>query len=451
MLIFLSFIAIFPAIRLLIMVAGLLFSAYAFGQKKTTKTVEPEKRAAKLSLISNYYEQDGEHSAINGGLGSQELKSYAQEAHIFIPIKDSSAVNINAGVDHFTSASLATIDKYRSEASGGTSGVSGDETRIYGSVSFDLANKKKRFILSPSIGFSTEYDVQSVNGGLSFSKYLPKNDAIINSSLSLIMDKWMVVHPGEFRSNGLDAASGASESTVSGYASPMIYTGAGIEKDGQKYPVDYRQSVAWVNNYAFTINRRMNAAIGLDLLGQAGLLSMPFHRVYFNDGVADEYQKEVRIENLPRERYKIALSGRFNYFINPVVLLRAYARLYTDTWGIKAFTANIEVPLKVSKALSISPFYRLHLQEGTKYYHGYGRAVYEPKSYYTSDIDLATFSAHRVGAGMRYTPFKSVAMGVKEHKKSIASLKDVGVRYGNYWRLDGLTAQIATLEINFEF
>lgn len=404
---------------------------------------EKEKRAVKISLLSNYYEQDGNRSAINGGLGSQHLNSYAEDVNIFFPVNDSSAFKIGGGVDYFTSASLQDIDK-----GGNAKSVSGDETRKYINLGYDLG-LNNGLSLSPSAGLSSEYDVTSGNAGLSLLKPVKKWNANYSSSFSFVLDRWMMVFPGEFRPVSTDANTSASSNSNSDYAIPFTYNGTVLKKDGQLYPIDWRQSYAFINNYSFAITKKMNAAIGLDLLVQTGLLSSPFNRVYFNDGEGDESRKEVRIENLPRQRKKIALSARYNYFINPYVVLRSHIRYYEDSWGIKATTISVEAAVKLLRSLSVTPFYRYHLQGAADYYRAYGQHVYKPGAYYTSDIDLGEFTAHKLGAGLRYVPFKQHA-DTDAHKKSTVLLKDLSLRYAKYKRQDGLHADVVSLELNFE-
>jgi hypothetical protein len=428
----------------------LLVGKLSFGQNAKNKVEEKEKRPTKISLLSNYYDQDGDKSAVNGGLGSQKLESFSQEVHLYLPVKTVDALAVDAGVDHFTSASLATIDKYVSAASSGNTGVSGDETRIYANVAYEH-QVSETLTISPRAGFSSEYDVLSGNVGVSVAKKMKNNDQVISSSFGVVEDRWMVVHPGEFRASQLDGETGASVSSVNPYATPFVYSGEAIKKDGQMYPVDYRTSYALVNGYSFAINRKMVASVGLDLLAQKGLLSTPFHRVYFNDGIGDEYQKEVRIEKLPRERYKIAISGRFNYFLDPSIVLRTYARLYKDTWDINAITVGLETALKLNKSFTLTPFARFHYQEGTSYYAAYGRHVYTPGSFYTSDIDLATFTAIRSGLAARYVPFANAKLDANGKPTThFLNTKDVGLRYGYNTRQDGLTGHSLSFEITFE-
>ncbi|TRX32801.1 DUF3570 domain-containing protein [Flavobacterium sp. ZT3R18] len=449
MLIIHLFIFSLPNFNALIVIFMLLVGKLSFGQNAKNKE-EKDKRPTKISLLSNYYDQDGDRSAVNGGLGSQKLESFSQEVHLYLPIKSVDAVAIDTGIDHFTSASLATIDKYVSAASSGNTGVSGDETRIYGNVAYEH-QLSPTVTVAPRAGFSSEYDVQSVNAGLSLSKKLKKNDQVLSTSFGATVDRWMVVHPGEFRASALDAETGASASSVNPYATPFVYSGEAIEKDGQMYPVDYRTSYALVNGFSFAINQKMNASVGLDLLAQKGLLSTPFHRVYFNDGIGDEYQKEVRIEKLPRERYKIAISGRFNYFLDPAIVLRTYARLYKDTWDINSITFGMETVLKVNKSFAITPFARFHYQEGTSYYAAYGQHVYNPEEFYTSDMDLATFSAVRTGLALRYVPFANAKLDANGKPiQHFVAMKDIGLRYAHNNRQDGLTGSSLSFEITFE-
>ncbi len=196
----------------------------------------------------------------------------------------------------------------------------------------------------------------------------------------------------------------------------------------------------------------MNGAVGVDLTFQSGLLFTPFYRVYFNDGVINELNKEVRIEKLPRLRYRGAVYARYDYQVTSYLGLRTMARYYADNWGIQGLTASVEVPLKIGAAFSINPFYRIALQQGSKYFAGYAEHVYTPESFYTSDYDLASFTAHKIGGALRLSPLNPVA-GIKNEEGSryLFSLASVGLRYAYYMRSDGLKAHSVSLELNLSF
>ena len=119
----------------------------------------------------------------------------------------------------------------------------------------------------------------------------------------------------------------------------------------------------------------------MDLVYQKGLLSTPYHRIYFADkpsyyiGVAGDipnytsstntgaYRLADDIERMPDNRFKIPVGARVNYYLNEFVKLRSYYRYYTDDWGITSHTASLEIPLKVSQRFTITPMYRFYTQD----------------------------------------------------------------------------------------
>jgi hypothetical protein len=471
---------------------------FTFGQTPLPPPPPDEgaERPVTLSLLSNYYDQDGEHGAVNGGIGAQKLESYSQEAHIYIPVKELSGLSFNAGADHFTSASLRLIDKYKTAASAAQGDVSGDETRVYSSLGYDFGNKPKHSVTSIGIGYSKEYDVNSYSLNLGWNKEIPAKNLTYHFGLSGVADRWLVIYPGEFRNQILgtseeggssggsggnsggntgsggsgssgkptgsgsdtDGQSGASTVDSSygqvpvGYATPLPVTGNTATKNGKTYPVDWRYSLNITNKLSYVINSRMNGAVGLDLTYQSGLLSTPFYRVYFNDGITNELDKEVRIEKLPRQRYRGAVYARYDYHFSSIAAIRTMARYYIDNWNVSGITASIEVPVKLSGFLSVSPFYRISIQNGSKYFAGYGEHVYKPGGYYTSDYDLSSFNAHKAGTTLRVSPLKPI-VGVKNEAGSdyLFGLSSIGMRYAYYWRSDGFRSHSFSLELNVNF
>jgi len=469
-------------------------AAFAFGQSTPVTDEQQPDRPVTISLLSNYYDQDGEHGAVNGGSGSQKLNSFSQEASIFIPVEELSGATFHAGVDHFTSASLRLIDKYKTSASAAQGNVSGDETRVYANIGYDFGNKPKHSIFSLGAGYSKEYDVNSYKLSLGWTKEFPEKNLVYKLGLELVADRWLVIYPGEFRTqvtqtvvnhnNGdddddhdndhdddddddhdegdkpgrttLDGESGASSVTDStyteipvGYATPIVPTGKTAEKNGKTYPVDWRYSVNVTNKLSYVINERMNGAVGLDMSLQSGLLSSPFYRVYFNDGVKNELDKEVRVETLPRLRIRAALYTRYDYQVTNVIGLRTMLRGYADTWSILGLTASAEVPVKATTWLSVVPFYRISLQKGSKYFAGYGEHIYEPGAFFTSDYDLSSFTSQKIGGALRIAPLGQIA-GIKNENrtKNIFSITTMGLRYAYFTRSDGFKSHSVSFEIN---
>ncbi|RQO32286.1 hypothetical protein DBR32_01360 [Taibaiella sp. KBW10] len=467
---------------------------FTVGQSSALAAAQPEeedKNRPTVSLLTNYYDQDGDHGAVNGGIGSQKLESFTQEAHIYLPAQDRPAsLKLSAGIDHFTSASLRLIDKYKTSASAALGDVSGKETRVFGSLGYEYENKKAKTISSLGFGYSQEYDVRSLSLNLGWSKEMPAANLLYQFGLSALADRWLVIYPGEFRnqtmgyansnggSNGSGGSgngsgggsgsggsggsngsgggshgqSGASVDTTQvpvGYATPIdIANSPTATKNGKTYPIDWRYSVNMTHKLNYVLHPRVNGAVGLDFTFQSGLLSTPFYRVYFNDGVLNELDKEVRIERLPRVRYRAAIYNRLNYQLTDVVGIRTMLRYYRDNWGIQGYTANIELPIKIGTAFSINPFYRISVQKGSRYFAAYGAQVYRPGSYYTSDYDLSSFTFHKIGAAIRVAPLNGIfGTSNREYFTGIAS---IGLRYAYSSRTDGFKAHSVSIELNIK-
>ena len=167
----------------------------------------------------------------------------------------------------------------------------------------------------------------------------------------------------------------------------------------------------------------------LDLIYQNGYLGTPFHRIYFFDGTETN-------EKLPSSRFKIPVGLRLNYFLGDKFIIRSYYRFYQDDWGLTANTFNIELPVKLTPFISISPFYRYYSQSGVKYYAPI-LTHRTSEEFYTTDDDLSKFNSNFEGAGIRFSPPGGI-FGIKH-------VNNLELRYGHYNRTDGLHSNIITL------
>ncbi|MBK7635025.1 MAG: DUF3570 domain-containing protein [Saprospiraceae bacterium] len=182
------------------------------------------------------------------------------------------------------------------------------------------------------------------------------------------------------------------------------------------------------------MSKRFQMALTLDLAYQSGLLSTPFHRVYFDDG-------SLLRETLPGTRFKVPIGLRANYFMGEKFVIRSFYRYYQDDWGLTSHTIHVELPYKVTPFTSISPFYRYYRQSKIDYFAPYQ----ENKSgaeFFSSDYDLSGFDSQFYGVGVRHTPFKTIA--------NLFAISQVELRGALYNRSDGLSAGIVTLHIQFK-
>jgi len=175
-----------------------------------------------------------------------------------------------------------------------------------------------------------------------------------------------------------------------------------------------------------------------DVITQQGYLSLPFHRVYFNDstGPLDSHQ-----EKLPDTRLKIPLAVRASYFLGDNVIIRAYYRYYSDDWKLTSHTANLEVPVKLTPFFSLSPFYRYYTQTNIKYFKGYKEHT-AADEFYTSNYDLSQFNSSFLGMGMKFSPPKGV-FGIKH-------FHTLEMRYGHYTKTTNMVANVISINLKYK-
>jgi hypothetical protein len=108
---------------------------------------------------------------------------------------------------------------------------------------------------------------------------------------------------------------------------------------------------------------------------------------------------------------------------------------------LKAHTANLEVPIKITPFLSLSPFYRYYTQTAIKYFAPYKTHTAQ-QSFYTSNYDLSKFNSQFFGAGIRFAPPKNV-FGIKHFSA-------IELRYGHYSKNINMNANIVSMHLKFK-
>src|SRR5436305_3347893 len=114
----------------------------AFSQSATDSTGYKNKtlKLDEVNFVSGYYHQDGNNSAVTGGIGSENLTDFANTIELKMSKYDSRlrkhSYSFELGVDHYTSASSDKIDPYT------ISSASMKDTRIYPSASWSILNEQ---------------------------------------------------------------------------------------------------------------------------------------------------------------------------------------------------------------------------------------------------------------------------------------------------------------------
>jgi hypothetical protein len=388
--------------------------AQTTANKPVKDTVGYESRKLKvdeINLVSAYYHQDGNHSAVTGGIGTENLTDFANTIDLQLSNHGKNGrkniFGFELGVDHYTSASSDKIDPYS------VSSASRQDVRVYPSLSWTSENEKTGNSFGFTGSYSHEFDYQSFGGAFNLTRLSANKNTQFDFKAMVFLDTWKVILPVELRPAGY---------------------GSGEERD--KRPLDYSPRNSFSTSFSLSqvINTQLQALFTVEPSYQHGLLATKYQRDYFTDG-------SERVENLPDSRYKLPLSFRLNYFVNDQFIIRTFYRYYTDNWGITAHTAELEIPIKLTPFLSLSPYYRYNNQQGTRYFAPYGQ--HNPTdTYYTSDYDLSTLHSSFFGTGFRIAPPKGV-FGWQH-------LSMLELRYGHYIRSTDLASDIVSLNLKFK-
>jgi hypothetical protein len=382
-----------------------LMKIYAQEQPADSTAYKARKlKLEEINLVSSYYKQDGNNSAVTGGTGTEKLTDISNAIDVRLVKFGENGIKHNwdfeVGVDHYSSASSDKIDLQAN------SSASSSDMRVYPSLNYIRENEAKGRAIGIGVSSSTEFDYQSFGGNISFSQKTKDRNGEFTVKLQAYLDQVKLLAPIELRGlPGTDDSGNASRNTFVGSLS-----------------------------YSQIINRNFQVLFQADVVQQQGYLSLPFHRVYFTDG-------SVHQEKLPGSRLKVPLAARASYFLGDNVIIRGYYRFYTDDWNIQSHTAELEVPVKITPFLSVSPFYRYYTQTAAKYFDGY--QMHGPQSdFYTSNYDLSKFNSNFVGIGFRMTPVHGL-FGI-EH------LNLLEIRYGHYTRSTNLNSDIISINIRYK-
>ncbi len=388
-----------------------LMMLHAFAQyqedKDTSFYISKPLKIEEINLVSSYYKQNGDHSAITGGIGTEKVTDLANGLDIkwvgWDDMNRKHTLTAGLGIDHHSSASSAYVNKSGASKTGGS--------RIYPSLNWNMENAKKGSGVGLGIYYSKEYNYTSFGLDAEVSKKT-KNNGEFTAKVTGYFDRVKLIYPSEF----------VQEVTV---------TSASGEESRSRIPSKPRTTGTLSLSFSQVINKRFEGVLLLDGVVQNGYLGLPFHRVYFTNGTE-------AIENLPVNRLKLPVGIRLNYFLGDKIILRSYYRYYVDSWGLQSHTASLEVPIKFTPFVSVSPFYRYYTQTAVKYFAPYESHATSDQ-YYTSNYALSAFDSQFLGVNFRVAPPKGITRG----------LSALELRYGHYSQTTNLVSDV--ISVNFTF
>lgn len=387
-----------------------ILSAFSQTTKDTAEYKSKKLQLEEIDFVSGYYRQEGNNSAVTGGIGTEKLTDFTNSIELKLLSYDKkqrkNQFRIELGIDHYTSASSDKIDPKT------ISSASTDDTRMYPTLSWSRENEKKGISFGVTASHSREADYISYGTAIHFTKTSADKNTEFNIGLQAFFDTWKVIYPAELKPAGY---------------------GTGAKNDDRPIDESPRNSYTASLAYSRVVTKKFQFSLLADPTFQQGLLATRFHRVYFTDG-------SVKTENLPGTRIRIPLGLRGNYFFGDHVILRSLYRFYFDDWGMKAHTIDLETPVKLSSFVSLSPFYRFHTQNSVDYFAGFSKHQTDV-TYYTSDYDMSALNSHFYGMGVRISPPKGI-FGARAWNM-------LEIRYGRYNRSTGLQSNIVSLHAKF--
>ncbi|MFD2917748.1 DUF3570 domain-containing protein [Psychroserpens luteus] len=430
-----------------LLIIAVLSTQFAIGQAQDSTQVYKKRvlETTEVDFLSSYYTQDGDNAAVSGGIGSEELTDVTATFIISIPLNDDDVLTIDAGVSAYTSASSSNVDPFDGNSPAdpfvASSGASESDLWTNLTGSYSHSSDDRNDIWSAKLSVSAEYDYFSIGVGGSYTKLFNEKNTEISINGNVYVDTWNALYPTELRpfagsGNGLNSSL-FTQNTITGNANynPNFTT---FDSEG-------RNTYALGFGFSQILSKNLQGSLALDLVQQDGLLSTPFQRVYFSDiadSFIDNFQLADDIERLPDTRFKIAVGGRLNYYINETFVVRTFYRYYTDDWGIKSHTASVEVPIKITDKFTLYPSYRFYNQTAADYFNIYEGHL-STDEFYTSDYDLSEYSANQFSFGASYTDIFT-----KFHIWKLG-LKSIDLKYTQYDRDNTLSANIITAGFKF--
>jgi hypothetical protein len=382
--------------------AGAILVSSLFLKAQKTDSVFKKKIIDKteIDIFYSHYNQDGNNSAVTGGIGTEKLTVYAPSIKI-VRTKKNNSYSFKGGADIISSASTDNIDFVMSSASR-------LDMRSHVNIGYAHDFSKKRILVKAGTGLSIESDYLSlpVNFGTTYTS--KDKMQIFNCDFQFYFDdlRWGRLNENYHRPVRLI------------YPSELRYK--------TWFETYKRNSYSVKLGFQQVLNKRNVLGIFPEFTLQQGLLSTPFHRIYFSDG-------KVGIETLPELRQKALLGIKLNTFVGGITILKNRIDLYADDFGIRGLALENESSFKLTPFFTLSPSIRIDFQKGSKFFKPFGLHS-QNESFFTSDYDLSTMETYQFGLAIRYLALKSLGKA--------AVFNDVKLKYAYYFRSNQLNAHL---------
>lgn len=421
--------------------------AKAYSQTSQDSTKVYKKRVletTEVDFLSSYYTQSGDNAAVSGGIGTEALTDVTGTIVVAIPLNDDDVLTIDAGVSAYTSASSSNVGPFDGAQPAdpfvASSGASSSDVWTNLTASYSHSSDDRNDLWSAKLSVSAEYDYFSLGVGGGYTKLFNEKNTEVSVNGNVYIDTWSAIYPTELRpffgGNGINNSL-FTQNTITGNAN--------YNPRFTPFANEGRNSYSLGFGFSQILHKNVQGSLALDFVQQQGLLSTPFQRVYFADvadSFIDNFQLADAVERLPDARFKVAVGGRLNWYLNETFTVRTFYRYYFDDWGINSHTASIEVPIKLTDKFTLYPSYRFYNQTAADYFAPANENL-STADFYTSDFDLSEYSANQFGIGVSYTDIFTNAHIWK------FGLKSIDLKFYQYDRDTTFSSSIITAGFKF--
>ena len=351
----------------IIMFLALLFQSVIGQEKDSTLTYKRKVlESTEVDLLMSYYTQDGTHSAVGGGLGNEKLSDGTPTIVVKVPLNADDVLTFDMGISAYTSASSSNINPFNSTgASSGyggdddygeygyfapastsgptgtpwlaSSGASRSDVLAAGHINYAHQSDNRNLIWGVSGDVSNEYDYTSVGFGGQLAHLFNEKNTEIGLKAHVYLDTWRPIYPTELHEYArygqsflnLGYFNGVNVLDQNGAVTTMYNPSA-----FNSFSSSSRNSYSLSLSFSQILSKRLQASVFMDVIRQEGLLSTPYHRMYFADkpnyyiGTAayvpfytssqnvGVYHLADDIERMPGNRLKTPVGARMNYYIS---------------------------------------------------------------------------------------------------------------------------------------
>lgn len=289
-----------------------------------------------IDLLMSMYSQDGVHSPVNGGIGTEQLSDRTTAIVISIPLNADDVLTVDAGISAYTSASSSNINPWMSNNSNGLKSVSWGNKGLNASgashgsgggvntggggtpsgpqnainptgtpwlassgasrgeqlntilTNYSHSSDDRNQLWGANLFFSDEFTYTSFGFGGNFTKLFNEKNTEVGFKGSVFLDQWRKIYPTEFKEylqigNGFQYLGYFAGVSILNTTGNVITSTDYLPLGFKPWDKSGRESYSMSFYASQIINQRFQGALFFDLVMQQGKLSTPYHRIYFAD------------------------------------------------------------------------------------------------------------------------------------------------------------------------